>query len=50
VREGYVHDSNATGRRACVAKTPIGTIKYSQKSLYFSLYDKDRTVIHGFVW
>jgi hypothetical protein len=49
VPEGYVHDSKATGCRACVAKTPIGTIKYRQKALYFSLYDKDRTVIHGFV-
>jgi hypothetical protein len=25
-------------------------LKYSQKALYFSLYDTDRTVIHGFVW
>src|SRR5918999_1428144 len=28
----------------------IGKIKYSQKALYFSLYDKDRTVLNCLVW
>jgi exodeoxyribonuclease VII large subunit len=28
----------------------IGRIKYTQKAVYFSLYDKDRTVINCLVW
>jgi exonuclease VII large subunit len=28
----------------------VGRIKYSQKALYFSLYDKDRSVINCLVW
>ena len=44
-------EADGSGRRHDRSpKTYIGNIKYSQKALYFSLYDTDRTVIHGFVW
>jgi hypothetical protein len=44
-------EADGSGRRHDRSpKTYIGNIKYSQKALYFSLYDKDRTVITCCVW